>query len=1314
MNNYQIYEEVGKGRYSTVYKGRKKRSIEYYAIASIDKGQRQRVLNSVHYIRALNHPKIVKFHNWYETNNHLWVITEYCTGGDLKSVLSLEESMPETATKIFATDLVEGLSHLHSNGVVYADLKPSNILMDACAVLRFYDFGLAQSIDNVRPENRVGTPSYMAPELFLEGGVHSFASDLWSLGCMLYEMASGRPPFVDTQLQGLIERIVGTPHSKVEGYSKEFNDLLDLLLQKDPLQRGGWADVSASDWWQSGGGTKPFIAENYPSQPAFDSYKKSQLEARKARPPQQMEKIRREDVLRASINAERNLARECKGEDGNGSITKIGVDHEIDFREPPPETDTGSASGGGGSSFASSDAAAAGGAGQVRASLAIEMDNKKPVTAANHGIHPFAVPAANRPAINPNRSLTLNTGEIGQGPSGSNTHSTRESEDVLTVESLLNHPSDNSVRQIMLNPRIERIAEPKFDAAELTFKAPTAAQVKSMPPQEQDELWAQIHKSLSEVSSAMDKANTLAYLHSLTMESVLANAIIKTQLMGLWVKMLSKPNIPANLKAIICTIIGMVFRHASLIPVEVQDTNVLPVLLQCMSDPSPRVRRRSAAALGELLFYMATQTPDARQGWKVPKELCEVVLSSLSDSDDVVVHYVVRTMENIASLVDRSFASLFASKDFVATLIMVYEEEYATPTPSGAPTPNAGNLPSIQTPSGQGNAPLRSEHLRSAALGAALRLAMVDPLLIHLVVASLPPSRYASLIASSQPRTTQSMLTFMNYLLSKAVAILLQTAGEQHLVRFVQWTNLEAGKTIFSNSVLSSQMVMETTGEVMKEAGAFMSALLGALEHTNPAIRGKACLLTLFLSVVDPSFLGKVCEYKLLPAIERNGTDADLYVMRSAMLLSTSLRAFISTAINTIAQCSLQTVDHVLPDLDVMVRLLEPASLRLSLILDDRFFVDLGHSVRQLDQFSERNDYQRHLFSLVEMVIQDAELLVRFHVQVLSALGPPLLSLLKGGQPDLRFQALKIVHDIANSLLSNSEVYNPAVQSPSIPAIHEFLMGVLPLVDSLLEEAEPIPLYTIKFLSVCCEQSTTILAQLARNTLVGKLLGFFDSSRNNNIYVTRTLLRMIQSGGEALILFGVRHGLVGKLSASIKSIVASFPSSTRPTMTTGDNAGLDPVLEMIFFVLCSCAKTRNQAILSECGEWPLLVADALLLFCLYCQESTAECSASCINLLSQLYPDSVAQQLLAPRGIAILRELFGTVENLSSHIVLPLLRALYCTVTECSSIPPQVLNDIRQNELFLIQLQSLGDRYSSTSPDIGEVANNCINRLLSN
>jgi serine/threonine-protein kinase ULK4 len=100
MNNYHIYEEIGKGKYSVVYKGRKKKSIEYLAVKSLEKSRRKKLLNEVKMFADLNHNNILRFYHWYETRNHLWVILEYCPGGDLMSLIEADsKGLEEAAVK---------------------------------------------------------------------------------------------------------------------------------------------------------------------------------------------------------------------------------------------------------------------------------------------------------------------------------------------------------------------------------------------------------------------------------------------------------------------------------------------------------------------------------------------------------------------------------------------------------------------------------------------------------------------------------------------------------------------------------------------------------------------------------------------------------------------------------------------------------------------------------------------------------------------------------------------------------------------------------------------------------------------------------------------------------------------------------------------------------------------------------------------------------------------------------------------------------------------------------------------------------------
>jgi serine/threonine-protein kinase ULK4 len=135
--------------------------------------------------------------------------------------------LPEESVKKFAFELLEGLSYLHSQGIIFGDLKPSNILINEYCKLKLSDFGLAKKITdlsnmgvknssaeerasshsqaNSSSKNKAGTPYYMAPELFEDIGVYSYFSDFWSLGCIMVEMATGKPPFYTNSLQDLIK-----------------------------------------------------------------------------------------------------------------------------------------------------------------------------------------------------------------------------------------------------------------------------------------------------------------------------------------------------------------------------------------------------------------------------------------------------------------------------------------------------------------------------------------------------------------------------------------------------------------------------------------------------------------------------------------------------------------------------------------------------------------------------------------------------------------------------------------------------------------------------------------------------------------------------------------------------------------------------------------------------------------------------------------------------------------------------------------------------------------------------------------------------
>ena len=279
--NYHIYESIARGKHSVTYKGRLKRSLLYFAVRSVDKhapSQRARVLAEVQALRAVKCPHVLGFHAWYETTHHLWLIVDLCVGGDLLTLLRTDGRVPEGSAHGWARDAAAGLAALHAAGIIHCDLKPSNCLLDEHGRLKLTGLGLSRRIADIdagaeggHVSSSVqalaemsqstgsglplrGTPAYMAPELFAPGGVPSYASDAWALGCVLYECLVGHPPFVAQSLTDLVTEVLNThpPPLRVPA-TDACIDLLEGLLTKEPGERLAWPELELHCFWGDSG-----------------------------------------------------------------------------------------------------------------------------------------------------------------------------------------------------------------------------------------------------------------------------------------------------------------------------------------------------------------------------------------------------------------------------------------------------------------------------------------------------------------------------------------------------------------------------------------------------------------------------------------------------------------------------------------------------------------------------------------------------------------------------------------------------------------------------------------------------------------------------------------------------------------------------------------------------------------------------------------------------------------------------------------------------------------------------------------------------
>ncbi|XP_052903061.1 serine/threonine-protein kinase fused [Anopheles moucheti] len=247
MEKYVLSELIGEGSFGKVYKAVEKSSATTVAIKIINKrGRSGRELKGLRgeceIQRNLKHPNIIRMLDSFETNNEIIVVTEYAKT-DLHSLLR-DGSLEEPRTQRITFNLVSALYYLHSHRILHRDLKPQNILLDRNMCAKLCDFGFARNMTmgtHVLTSIK-GTPLYMAPEL-LEAKPYDHHADLWSLGCIIYEMLAGEPPFSSTSMIHLV-RLIRHQYIKWPSFlTTNCISFVQGLLERDPSKRISWSRI---------------------------------------------------------------------------------------------------------------------------------------------------------------------------------------------------------------------------------------------------------------------------------------------------------------------------------------------------------------------------------------------------------------------------------------------------------------------------------------------------------------------------------------------------------------------------------------------------------------------------------------------------------------------------------------------------------------------------------------------------------------------------------------------------------------------------------------------------------------------------------------------------------------------------------------------------------------------------------------------------------------------------------------------------------------------------------------------------------------
>nr|QTW49372.1 fused [Plutella xylostella] len=248
MDNYVVISFVGEGSFGRVFKAKHKESDAVVALKVIrKKGRSTKDLKNLRQEcdiqRELNHPNIIRMIDSFDTESELVVVTEYAEK-ELHSILAKEGCLNEEQVKKITWDLVSALYYLHSHRVLHRDLKPQNVLLDSTGRAKLCDFGLARIMTNATHilTSIKGTPLYMAPEL-IDEKPYDHQADLWSLGCIVYELMAGQPPFCTMSIWQLVRMIRHKPVQWPSFISAEARSFLQGLLHKDPAKRMCWPEI---------------------------------------------------------------------------------------------------------------------------------------------------------------------------------------------------------------------------------------------------------------------------------------------------------------------------------------------------------------------------------------------------------------------------------------------------------------------------------------------------------------------------------------------------------------------------------------------------------------------------------------------------------------------------------------------------------------------------------------------------------------------------------------------------------------------------------------------------------------------------------------------------------------------------------------------------------------------------------------------------------------------------------------------------------------------------------------------------------------
>lgn len=247
MDKYEFVKSIGQGMFGQVFLGKHKEENKYYAIKrinfqDINEKDRKNIENEVLLLKELRHPNIVSYKDSFlDKDNYYNIVMIYCDGGDIYSKIKAAKNKHFSENEIldWLVQICLALSYIHDKKILHRDLKTQNIFIQNENRIRIGDFGIAKIFNQTKEMagSMIGTPLYMSPEQY-KGDKYGYKSDIWSLGCCLFEMCNLKHAFEGNSWNAVVVKVIKGSHQSLNSmYSKEMKNIVESMLALNPKNR---------------------------------------------------------------------------------------------------------------------------------------------------------------------------------------------------------------------------------------------------------------------------------------------------------------------------------------------------------------------------------------------------------------------------------------------------------------------------------------------------------------------------------------------------------------------------------------------------------------------------------------------------------------------------------------------------------------------------------------------------------------------------------------------------------------------------------------------------------------------------------------------------------------------------------------------------------------------------------------------------------------------------------------------------------------------------------------------------------------------